>query len=284
MKKNITPDTTIRASGEAEPSTNSTVERTERSCDRPKRWPASAKTAAISLACLSVVVVTILAALIFDGSAPPFNPPNPGGAATAPKLRFHPDLGTPITGESSWRPAILVTILDDSESWFGTAELYLAAQSSRMPGGNRVLLPLNVGQMQGCTVRFVQLPFEVLPGDVIVFDLLDEDSLGNADETLLLNSCKSLGWCLWLGGKVFVPPAVGMFVDPGVGAVAGGSIGEAILANLARDVFDNYGAAQFVVPNSLPATPAMANKVAIIDKSNYSRATLQIYGPLSTLP
>ncbi len=76
----------------------------------------------------------------------------------------HPIFNTPVSSMQATRPAIQVDVIDDSEV-VGTAELYLTVQSSRSDADTRIIFPINVRDFQGCTSRFIQLPFEVETGD-----------------------------------------------------------------------------------------------------------------------
>lgn len=197
-------------------------------------------------------------------------------------LAAHPIMGTPVTGTSASRPAIQVDIIDASE-WAGTAELYLAVQSSRSPSDCWTLLPINVGDFSGCMSRFVQLPFEVEPGDTVLFNLLDDDGLSSEEEGHIITACRGAGYCIWLAGTIY-QPGLKAFVSPKLTANASELLGKSVLDDVENDKFDNYGVAEFIVQDSLPATPSQANKLSLIDEGKYVRVQLRLYGPASPLP
>jgi len=116
----------------------------------------------------------------------------------------NPVFQTPLSGKSTARPAIKVHIRNDNE-FFGNAELYLSVQSSCFPNNTYVIFPLNVGDFSGCTSRFIQLPFEVREGDVILLNLLDEDGLTSQEVENVLGACKTAGYILAIAGKMYQP-------------------------------------------------------------------------------
>lgn len=219
--------------------------------------------------------------LVFTGCAQESAPPPPGTTAVQslplpPPL--HPVLHTPVTGNPINRPAVLVDVLDDSESWFSSAELYLSVQSSQFPASTRVLLPINIGDFEGCRTRFVQLPFEVAPEDHLVFELLDDDVLSAEDEQRIVTGCRLTGYCLLIGGSVYAPSAAKVaapLMEP-----AADFLGEAILGSLSMSAFECIGKARFTVTGPLPEQPHKANPLTLLDDSRYCRVQLQIfYGP-----
>lgn len=136
-----------------------------------------------------------------------------GGRSKAPRVtprqavRLHPVFHTPLTGRSNARPAIQVEVLDESESWWTRVELYLTVQSSRFPKETQIILPINVGDFVGCRTRFVQLPFEVQEGDVLLFNLLDEDELTPEEEQVLLRACRTAGYAVACAGALYASDA-----------------------------------------------------------------------------
>jgi hypothetical protein len=202
--------------------------------------------------------------------------PSASQAVSMP-LTIHPVFDTPITGQSSARPAIRVDIVDASESWFASAELYLTVQSSRFPANTLVILPLNIGDFQGCRSRFIQLPFEVKEHDQLVFNLLDDDELSSDEEKLLLELCRLTGYAVVLADRCY-QLQLGQAVAPLVSDSAA-LLSTTFLLNCSTDRFDNYGTAEFIVPKSMPLYPHEANKLALLDESNYARVVLRIYGP-----
>jgi hypothetical protein len=194
----------------------------------------------------------------------------------------HPVFGTNVTGKSSRRPAIQVDIHDATERVFFTAELYLTVQNSRFPGDTLVVLPLNVGGFSGCNSRFVQLPFEVMPGDKLLFNLLDDESLTSDQERQVVDACRSLGCCI-LRGTAIYRPEVAYVVAPGVRS-ASEILGTAVITEFAIHNFKNYGTAEYIVPATLPSTPQEANKLTVLDGSRYARVDLRLYGPPEPIP
>ena len=198
-------------------------------------------------------------------------------------VAYHPVFRTPVTGTSLMRPAIQVEILDARENGLlrTTAELYLTVQSSRFPAETWVVLPINVGEFAGCRVRFIQLPFEVEPRDNLVFNLLDEDDLSDADVTALLGACRATGYCVSIAGKVYCPQA-SSFISPAAHA-ASEILGDVVVADASQHKFENYGVAEFIVPSSLPTEPQEANRLSLVDSSNYSRMVIKLYSPPNPL-
>ncbi|MCA9070820.1 MAG: hypothetical protein KDA84_17945 [Planctomycetaceae bacterium] len=196
-------------------------------------------------------------------------------------LHTHPVFHTPITGESARRPAIQVDILDPSEGLFSDAELYLAVQSSRFPDNAWILLPINVGDFDGCRSRFVQLPFEVSPKDNLLFNLLDDDELTEEEELRIVASCRIAGYCVWVGGSVHAP-VVARIAAP-VSEEASEILGESVVGAMTMSKFDNYGQAEYIVPASLPEQPNEANRLSLLDDSKHVRIQLRIFGPPNPL-
>jgi hypothetical protein len=205
------------------------------------------------------------------------------GTERSPRpVTVHPVFRTPVTGKSSSRPAVQVDILDESEHWFGTAELYLTVQSSRFPESTWIVLPLNIGDFSGCRSRFVQLPFEVQSGDLLLFNLLDNDELAAEQEDLILEGCRGCGFCVLVAGEVFCPTAA-MIVAPVI-PIATEILGQAVVADVHMHCFDNMGTAEYPVPKTLPSEPQQAAKLSLLDDSNRARVVLKIFGPDELLP
>jgi hypothetical protein len=198
---------------------------------------------------------------------------------------LHPVFSTPVSfGEGRW-PAIQIDILDAAESWFGDAELYLSVQSSRFPNETRVLLPVNVGKFSGCRSRFVELPFEIEPGDVLIFDLLDDDELSAEEEKLVLEASRHLAFCIWKASEVYAgsdswlaPLALIKNASEDKVSQVSAFLGKALLNSLKLNQFDNYGTAKYIVPKGMPDQPNAANALTILDDSKYARVELRIYG------
>lgn len=193
----------------------------------------------------------------------------------------HPVFQTIVSGQSQSRPAIKVDIKDDSEHIFFTAELYLTVQSSRFPSDTRILLPLNVGDFAGCRSRFVQMPFEVAEGDMLIFNLLDDDYLTPQQEQAVISACQACGYCVVAAGKVYDPNTEAI-LQPVV-PVAAEILGKAIVDEISLNHFDNYGTAEFIVPNELPTEPQSANQLSVTDSDNYVPVVLRLYGPVAPL-
>ena len=205
----------------------------------------------------------------------------PDRDSAAPAIVVHPVFQTQISGRSSARPAIQVDIKDASEDFFFTAELYLAVQTSRFPSETWVLLPLNIGDFAGAQTRFVQLPFEVSEGDTLLFNLLDNDEINEELEELVLEGCAASGYCLLVAGKIYAPP-VANILEPAV-PIAARILGTSILHDVGLHNFENFGTAEFIVPNHLPSQPHQANELSIRNSSNYVPVVLKIYGPRESI-
>jgi hypothetical protein len=195
---------------------------------------------------------------------------------------IHPVFNTPVSGQSSARPAVLVETLDDTEhGGLGMAELYLSVQSSRFPSGVQVILPINRGNFQGCKYRFVQLPFEVEEGDTLTFDLVDDNQMTPQQEALVLGASRAGGFCVQLGGAI-LQPELDWIVRPTTSAVSE-SAGQSLVLAFRDSPFRSFGKGIFIVQPSGPRRPHAANPVALLDSGNYSRATVKVYFPDSPL-
>jgi hypothetical protein len=195
---------------------------------------------------------------------------------------IHPVFHTPVSGKSVARPAVLVEVLDDTElHGLGTAELYLSVQSSRFPNDVQVILPVNRGSFRGCKYRFVQLPFEVEDGDILALDLIDDNQMTPEQEQLVLQACRAGGFCIQVGGAI-MQPEIDWIVRPTTAAAAE-AMGQGIVLTFHDSPFRNFGRATFIVQHDRPRFPQEANLVTLLDTSNYSRATVKVYFPDSSL-
>lgn len=188
----------------------------------------------------------------------------------------HPIFHTPLSGESRSRPAILVDVLDESEFW-GTAELYLKVQSSRFPSEVAVMFPINRGDFLGCRSRYIQLPFEVEDSDLLLLDVLDDQSLSTQDEQRLLKACESAGYCLIIAGSV-CRPDLARLIEPGFMGAAQ-VIGDGLVMELRSNPFRNMGSAKYIIQSTRPSRPQDANSVTLLSSSNYGRAQVRMYFP-----
>jgi hypothetical protein len=189
----------------------------------------------------------------------------------------HPVFHTPVSGNFSDRPAVLVEVLDDTEQvGVGTAELYLSVQSSRFPSDVQVILPINRGSFRGCKYRFVQLPFEVEDGDTLALDLVDDNQMTPEQEQLVLDACRAGGFCIQVGGAI-LQPELDWIVCPTTVAVSE-VVGQSIVLKFRDSPFRNFGRATFIVQQDRPRFPHETNPVALLD-DNYSRAKVTVYFP-----
>jgi hypothetical protein len=60
-------------------------------------------------------------------------------------------------------------------------------------------------------------------------------------------------------------------------------LGEAVIEQFDAHKFENFGTAEFVVPDPLPTEPNDANRLTILDRANYARVVLKIYAPANQL-
>lgn len=197
--------------------------------------------------------------------------------APTPDAAIHPVFHTPVTASTAARPAAQVDVLDASEAWFFSAELYLAVQSSRFPQGTWVLLPINQGDFEGCMKRFIQLPFEIAQGDTLIFNLLDDDKLTSSQEALIVSACRTSGYCVVAAGSVYSGGSTQLIAP--VATEAAGVLGEAIVDDFRLHRFQNLGTAEFTAVMPLPSHPHEANRLTLLDNSNYARLQLKLYGP-----
>lgn len=192
------------------------------------------------------------------------------------RLGAHPIFNTPLTAAAASRPAVLVTITDESED-LGTAEIYLAVQSSRFPADTRILLPVNLGDFAGCSKRYIALPFEVADGDNLIFNLIDEDGLSESQENVRLDACQTSGYCLAIASAIY-RPEIGSLVKPLTDEVSE-LLGQGIVLGLRDATFEPIGAAEFIVGHDRPHGPQLANQLTLLDSGSYSRGSLRVYFP-----
>lgn len=246
----------------------------------PRNWWHSAKTQPrpmlLSCAALLIIFTMFLVAVVLRGGskAPAVTPQQ--------AVRLHPVFHTPLTGHSSARPAIQVEVLDESESWWTRAELYLTVQSSRFPKETQIILPINVGDFAGCRTRFIQLPFEVQEGDVLLFNLLDEDELTSEEEQMLLGACRTAGYGVVCAGALYAPAAARLTAP--VLTKTAAILGQVVLQDIRQHKFEHYGDAEFIVPWELPQRPQDANKLTLLNDRNYAYLVLKLYGPPTPIP
>ena len=122
----------------------------------------------------------------------------------------------------------------------------------------------------------MRLPFEVEEGDTLLFNLLDNDKLTSAQEALIVEGCRATGHCVLVAGELYCPGSA-VVADPIV-SVASEILGEAILSDVQSHYFENFGVAEYVVPQSLPNSPQAANELCLRSTSNYVPAVLKLYG------
>ncbi|MEZ5941209.1 MAG: hypothetical protein R3C18_07445 [Planctomycetaceae bacterium] len=125
--------------------------------------------------------------------------------------------------------------------------------------------------------RFIQLPFEVTDGDTLVFNLLDDDELTSAQETLIVNACRTSGYCVVVAGAAYSGGSA-QLITP-VAMTVADVLGEAIIDDFHFHRFENLGTAEFTAVLPLPANPRESNKLTLLDDSNYARVQLRLYGP-----
>lgn len=191
----------------------------------------------------------------------------------------HPVFNTPVSTRTPHFPAVQVDVLDKREGWWGTAELYMSVQSSRFPADTRILLPINIGDFQGCMSRFVQLPFELHADDVLLVELLDEDKLTAAQEKMLVDACRTFGFCVCQGAAIYSPQSqIFMPTVRPVVITAAEMLGKAIAVEFRTNSFKNVGRAEFITPGHLPDQPNKANKLSLLDDVNRARVQVRIYG------
>lgn len=208
-------------------------------------------------------------------------PPQPPTEPQRPVVRIHPVFHTAITRSSNRRPAIQLDLKDDGE-FFGRAELYLTVQSSAFPAETWIVLPVNVGDFAGCRTRYVQLPFEIQSKDVLLFNVLDEDGLTDAEEKLVLKACQASGYCIQLAGLIYAPQ-LEFIIEPAVD-VGAEILGDAIVSDVRQHKFKNLGTAEYITPPQMPQYPNEANELTLLDsKTLKARVVLKMYGPDSPI-
>lgn len=190
----------------------------------------------------------------------------------------HPVFQTPVSLNSSNRPAVQVDVTDDTEfGGWGTAELYLSVQSSRFPQHVHVILPINRNSFVGCKSRFLQLPFEVERGDVLAFNLLDDNTLSAEQEQVLLSACESAGFCIEVGSTIYRPNLAAL-VRP-ISSSASRTLGNGAVLIIRDSPFRNFGTGEFIVESVRPSAPNLANRTALLDEGQRSRASVRVYFP-----
>lgn len=194
----------------------------------------------------------------------------------------HPMFETPLSGQSGWRPAIQVDIIDDTEWWLGIpthAELYLSIQSSRMPGNAQTVFPLGMGASAGCRSQFIQVPFEVRPGDVLTLNLWDDDALSAREKELVRGSLETVGYFVIVGSYYYFPALDSLhdLIQPGF-ADATEIASEMYFIQREEHPFSNVGTAEYIVQPSRPSQPSDAN-VLTVKKDNRARIEVKFYFP-----
>jgi hypothetical protein len=194
----------------------------------------------------------------------------------------HPLFKTPLSGNVNARPALFVNVIDDVETlYMGTLELYLSVQSSRFAdSGVRVIFPINVGEFNGLSNKYIQLPFEVEEGDELLFNLLDDDRLTESQENNILAGAESVGFVLVAGGTYYAPPIANL-LKPAFSSTTD-VLGKSIVAYFKENQFDNVGTALHIVESSRPNNPRNANTISLIAKGfvrNTVHANVKVYYP-----
>ncbi len=129
--------------------------------------------------------------LLFSLNAKPSDPPAPPFA--------------PVQNTSYGRTAVIdVKILDDSEHYFGTAELFLKVTSS-INSRISVLLPLNVGKYAGQKHIQHTTPFlhDGANDETITFELLDDDKLEKEEIDRLVDAIGNGTQLACIAGKIY---------------------------------------------------------------------------------
>lgn len=93
---------------------------------------------------------------------------------------------------------------------------------------------------------------------------------------MIANGCQAAGFCVLVAGAIYCPNAA-RIADPVV-MVASDLLGEAILSDVRSHYFENFGTAEYVVPQSLPDAPQLSNQLCIRSRADYVPAVLRIYG------
>jgi|GEM_PF-3996530 len=96
-------------------------------------------------------------------------------------------------------------------------------------------------------------------------------------ETLLLQACRSTGYCIRIG-NAFIRPELHWIIAPTAGA-ASELIGQSTILTLQDSPFQNFGYGTFIVESSRPATPHEANPVVFLDDNKHSRGQVKTTQP-----
>ena len=183
-------------------------------------------------------------------------------------------VGRPVTGDDAVRPKVRVDVRDDSEHFgLDQSELYLTVQSSRFNANCLVVLPLNVGEFRGVRERYVELPFAVAAGDTLTFNLLDDSTFSSDSEAALTAACRVAGYAVVMSATIFQPELASAVP---AGGAAGALTGRSLGAVWRNDNFTHVAAADYRVPDAMPASDRTANRVSLRD-GTYTPADVRVF-------
>jgi hypothetical protein len=188
--------------------------------------------------------------------------------------------GDPPDTEST--AVIKIRILNDAESIFGKAELYLKVESSLYPD-YAVLYPINVGKTSGQKSKILRTPFlhQGKTDEIFIFEILDEDDFSSEEEEAIQGIVESGANLLWHGGQLYamtngvvLPPAAQSdFVKIST------LTSSLILESLAQHAFDSCGIAVYKSFPNPKINLRDANTLTVIDEDDDAIAEIHVYYP-----
>jgi len=177
---------------------------------------------------------------------------------------------------------IKIHILDDAESMFGKAELYLKVQSSLYPD-YAVLYAINVGKTSGQKSKILRTPFlhQGKTDESFIFEILDEDNLSSEEEDAIQGIVESGANLLWHGGKLYAM-TMGVVLPPAAQSdlvKISTLTSSVILESLAQHTFDSYGIVEYKSFPNPKNNLRDVNALTVIDEDDDAIAEIHVYYP-----
>lgn len=214
---------------------------------------------------LLLVVVIIIFVFASGDSESTGNSSSPvaGGKSLAPRKRPPPPKQAVFT----------IEILDPSETLPGvtTAELYLKVTST-VYQDVQLMAPLNVGGSRGHERFVIHSPFihHGQKDETLVFELLDDDELSDAQVDVLSGAVGTAGYILYRAGQSYAVTQGMVLPDEGaeVSRVLARNGSRVALSHFfVGSNFDSFGSAEYVVEEIPPASARDATRLTVVDRT-----------------
>lgn len=185
--------------------------------------------------------------------------------------------------------SLVIEILDASEGFSTTAELYLQVSGNEEFGEMNLLYPLNIGSQSGQHIFYKKLPLKLAPDDELSFNLLDEDGLSDDEEKVLFTASQATGFVFLIAGKCYIYHKIGVVVPLEYEHIKPliNDLTEILVLNMNQHPFDAYGHATYIRPWWIPKKPKDSNWIEIFDTNGitsgkFTRARVKVYYPNAT--